>query len=228
MKTALLSTVAVAALAASIGVASAQMDKGGGASGGGVERSAPSGNTPSSGAGGMERGAPGNMDRNSGATERSPSGQSEPSPRAQNPSDGKNAQAPAKTGDKMGMDKGTDKNGQTQRSGDAKQNMPDKSNNAQAPSNSTVGAAPASQARLTTEQRTQIRERVIPSGPKATNINFALNVGTVVPRTVRVEEVPSVIVDIHPEWRGYRYFVANEQIIIVDRDTLRIIAVLDV
>ena len=81
---------------------------------------------------------------------------------------------------------------------------------------------------MTTEQRTQIREKVIATGPKVTNVNFSLNVGTVVPNTVRVVEVPPVIVDLHPEWRGYRYFVANDQVIIVDRTTLRIIAVLDV
>jgi hypothetical protein len=92
----------------------------------------------------------------------------------------------------------------------------------------TVGAAPAGQARLTTEQRTQIRQQVIASGPRVNSVNFALSVGTVVPRDVRVVEVPTVILDIHPEWRGYRYFVVNDQVVIVEPDTLRIVAVLDV
>jgi hypothetical protein len=61
--------------------------------------------------------------------------------------------------------------------------------------------------------------------PRATNVNFSVNVGTAVPTSVRVVEVPTVIVNIHPEWRGYRYFVYEDQIIIVDNGH-RIVAVL--
>ena len=62
---------------------------------------------------------------------------------------------------------------------------------------------------------------------RATNVNFTVSVGTVVPRTVRVVAVPDVIVEVHPEWRAYRYFVVDDQIIIVD-DGFRIIAVFTV
>jgi len=84
-------------------------------------------------------------------------------------------------------------------------------------------------ATLTTEQRTKIRQTVLAGGnvPRATNVNFSVSVGTVVPTSVRVVAVPTVIVDIHPEWRGYMYFVVDDQIIIVDRGH-RIIAVLAV
>ena len=55
----------------------------------------------------------------------------------------------------------------------------------------TVGAAPAGAVNLTTEQRTTIRQTVLTSNaPRATNINFSVNVGTVVPSSVRVVEVP--------------------------------------
>jgi len=84
-------------------------------------------------------------------------------------------------------------------------------------------------ATLTTEQRTKIRQTVLAGGnvPRATNVNFSVSVGTVVPTSVRVVAVPTVIVDIHPQWRGYMYFVVGDQIIIVDRNH-RIVAVLDV
>jgi hypothetical protein len=36
--------------------------------------------------------------------------------------------------------------------------------------------------------------------------------------------VPSTLVEIRPEWRGYSYFVANEEIVIVKPDR-RIVAV---
>ena len=81
---------------------------------------------------------------------------------------------------------------------------------------------------LTTEQRTKIRQTVLTgNAPRATNVNFSVSVGTAVPTSVRVVAVPSVLVEIHPEWRGYMYFVVGDQIIIVDRRH-RIVAVLDV
>jgi hypothetical protein len=98
-----------------------------------------------------------------------------------------------------------------------------------AKSGATVGAATTGGVNLTTEQRTTIRQTVLTSSaPRATNITFAINVGTVVPSTVRVVEVPDTIVRINPRWKGYRYFVYNDEIIIVEPRTLKIVAVLDV
>jgi hypothetical protein len=37
-----------------------------------------------------------------------------------------------------------------------------------------------------------------------------------------------VIVDIHPAWRGFLYFVYEDQIIVVDPRSHEIVAVLDV
>jgi Protein of unknown function (DUF1236) len=83
---------------------------------------------------------------------------------------------------------------------------------------------------FTTEQRTKIRETVFKSNnaPRLSKVDFSLREGTVVPRTVRIVEVPDVIVEIHPEWRGYKYFIVNDELIIVESDTLRIVAVIDV
>jgi hypothetical protein len=116
-------------------------------------------------------------------------------------------------------------------------------NNAQAPSSSsstkmgqqpsgnenraTTGSASSSATQLTTEQRTEVREKVLTSAPRENNVNFSVNVGTVVPRTVHVAEVPETLIRIHPDWRGHRFFVVRDEIIIVDND-FRIIAVLPV
>jgi hypothetical protein len=59
------------------------------------------------------------------------------------------------------------------------------------------------------------------------NANFAVSVGTAVPSTVHVVEVPPPLIRIHPEWRGHRYFVVGDQIIVVDRNH-RIVAIIDV
>ena len=82
---------------------------------------------------------------------------------------------------------------------------------------------------LTVEQKTKVRETVLrgSNAPRVTSVNFTVSVGTVVPTTVRVVEVPSVLIEYYPDWRGYLYFVYNDEIIIVDRNH-RIIAVLEV
>jgi hypothetical protein len=82
---------------------------------------------------------------------------------------------------------------------------------------------------LTVEQKTKVRETVLRGGsaPRVTSINFNVSVGTVVPTTVQVVELPPVLIEYYPDWRGYLYFVYNDEIIVVDRNH-RIIAVLEV
>jgi hypothetical protein len=48
-----------------------------------------------------------------------------------------------------------------------------------------------------------------------------------VPTRVRVVAVPPPLIEIHPQWRGYMYFVVGDQIIIVDRRH-RIVAIINV
>jgi hypothetical protein len=82
---------------------------------------------------------------------------------------------------------------------------------------------------LTTEQRTRVRQTVLAGGnvPRAENVNFSVAVGTAVPTSVRVVEVPTTLIEIHPDWRGHMYFVVGDEIIIVDRNH-RIVAILAV
>jgi uncharacterized protein DUF1236 len=93
-----------------------------------------------------------------------------------------------------------------------------------------TGAQPSGGAvALTTEQKAKIRTSVLTANaPRVTNVNFSLNVGTVVPRTVRVVAVPLTLVEIHPAWRGFLYFVHGDEIVIVEPGTLRIVAVIQV
>jgi hypothetical protein len=82
---------------------------------------------------------------------------------------------------------------------------------------------------LTTEQKTTIRQKVLTSSaPRVTNVDFDIRIGTAVPRTVRVAPLPTTLIEIEPEWRGYMYFVSGDQIIVVEPGTLRIVAVLEV
>jgi hypothetical protein len=92
----------------------------------------------------------------------------------------------------------------------------------------TTGQAGAA-GKLSTEQRSKIttvikQQRVQPT----TNINFSISVGTRVPRdNVRFYPLPTEIVTIYPDWRGYEFFMVGDEIIVVNPRTLEIVAVLD-
>ncbi len=114
---------------------------------------------------------------------------------------------------------------------DSKSDATKSGNSAQSTTNAkpqTTGSAPSGgSVTLTTEQKTKVRSTVLTSSaPRVTNINFSINVGTVVPRTVKIVAVPTTLVEIHPAWRGYMYFVYNDEIIIVEPGTMRIVEVL--
>jgi hypothetical protein len=82
---------------------------------------------------------------------------------------------------------------------------------------------------LNAQQRTTIRTTVLQgsNAPRVNNVDFSVSVGTVVPRDrVKVVAVPPTLVEIHPAWRGYMYFIVGERIIIVEPSSYKIVAVL--
>jgi len=84
-------------------------------------------------------------------------------------------------------------------------------------------------ANLTNEQRTKIRETVLNRNnvPRVNRVDFAMNIGTVVPDSVRIVEVPPTLVEIDSAWRGDEYFVVQDEIVIVDQNR-KIVATLPV
>jgi hypothetical protein len=58
------------------------------------------------------------------------------------------------------------------------------------------------------------------------NTHFRLSLGNIAPRNVALQRLPPDILQAHPSWRGYMYFVAGDQIAIVEPGTLRIVSVL--
>ncbi len=121
-----------------------------------------------------------------------------------------------------------DKSPAAKSAADTKAGADSKSNAAAPDSKSSTSAS----VNLSTEQKSKIRTTVIQSGnaPKVSrsSINFNISVGTVIPRTVKFVTVPTTIVEYYPAYRGYSYFIVDDEIIIVEPSTLRIIAVINV
>ena len=114
--------------------------------------------------------------------------------------------------------------GTPQTTGEAQRNVPEH------PQSTAERPMTSRNVSLSTEQKTTIREKVLTgNAPRLTgHANFDIRVGVVVPREVRVAPLPVGILDIEPSWRGYMYFVSGDEIIVVEPDTLRIVAVLEV
>jgi hypothetical protein len=85
---------------------------------------------------------------------------------------------------------------------------------------------------LTGDQRSRIRETILRqhNAPHAARADFDIRVGGRIPRDrlrfVDLEPLPTTIVDIEPEWQGYLYFLVGDEIVVVDPDSLEIVAVL--
>ena len=82
----------------------------------------------------------------------------------------------------------------------------------------TAQLAPEKQRRITeTIQRTRV-------APPVRNLNVNISVGTPVPRYVRVYRLPQEIVLIEPQYRGYDYFTTEEDIVIVEPRSHRVVS----
>jgi Protein of unknown function (DUF1236) len=91
----------------------------------------------------------------------------------------------------------------------------------------TTGQAGAG-AKLSGEQRTRITTVIKQQNIRPVeHVNFAISIGTRVPRDVGFHPLPTEIVTIYPEWRGYEFILVNDQILVIDPRTLEIVAVLD-
>ena len=71
---------------------------------------------------------------------------------------------------------------------------------------------------------TAIKQEKIPA---ATNVNFNISVGTRVPSTVTFYPVPTRIIEIYPEWRGYQVILINGRYIIVRPQTYEIVYIIE-
>jgi hypothetical protein len=81
---------------------------------------------------------------------------------------------------------------------------------------------------LTQDQRTKIKDVVVRDRnvARADSVNFNIRVGVAVPRTVHVAVLPAEVVTIVPEYRGFEYVVVGDQLLIIDPNTLEIVAIL--
>jgi len=120
-------------------------------------------------------------------------------------------------------------NAQTQQGGKTQENAQTQRSGGQNPQNAAESKRSAGKSvQLSEQQRTQIKGIIGRSHDvaRADNVNFHVSVGAAVPRSVHIAVLPPEIVTIVPEYRGFDYIIVGEQLLIIDPQTLEIVAIL--
>lgn len=77
------------------------------------------------------------------------------------------------------------------------------------------------------QQQSRIRDTIIERHVQpVTNVDFDISVGTAVPMTVTFYDLPPRVIRIVPRYRGYKFFMVRDEIVIVDPRTYEIVAVI--
>ena len=97
------------------------------------------------------------------------------------------------------------------------------------PDSKTVGnAATSATAAPPAEKRTQITSAIKQEKvEEVTNVNFNLSIGTAVPAGVRYHPLPSRIVEIYPEWRGYDFILVHGKYFVLRPHTHEIVYIIE-
>jgi uncharacterized protein DUF1236 len=98
-----------------------------------------------------------------------------------------------------------------------------------APDSKTTGnAATSATAAPPAEKRTQITSAIKQEKvEEVTNVNFNLSIGTAVPAGIRYYPIPSRIVEIYPEWRGYDFILVHGKYLVLRPRTHEIVYIIE-
>ena len=208
-------SVAVAALSAATGLATAQ-----GVNQGGVKGSEP----PTAASPKGDTAAPMNVPAAKGAGTAAPG--ASPKDGAPQHAQGK---PDAKTTGEMKADsksKASDSTTPTNTSKDMKN--PTAETKSTSDSKTTGNAAASATAVPPAEKRAQITSAIKQEKvEEVTNVNFNVSVGTTVPAGVRYHSLPSRIVEIYPEWRGYDFILVHGKYIVLRPHTHEIVYIIE-
>lgn len=90
-----------------------------------------------------------------------------------------------------------------------------------------AGQTPGKTVTLNSQQETEVRTALVNEpAENVGRVDFAITAGTIVPSHVSIRPLPERIVDIVPQYRGYDYAVVQQDVIIIEPQTRRIVTVL--
>ena len=156
-----------------------------------------------------------------------PDGARRAEPKAGQPDVGKGTKGTAEKGTEPKDRKGTAEKGMEprDRKGTAEKGAEPKDR-----AKGTAEKGTSGRVQLSEQQRGDVGRAVLQGGSvnRVTRVNFSVDVGVRVPRSVRLAVLPASVVAIVPEYRSYRYFVVDERLCIVDPATYEIVEIVTI
>ena len=80
--------------------------------------------------------------------------------------------------------------------------------------------------KVSSEHATRISE-ILSRNARRSNVNVNIRVGERVPEGVEIEPLPTEVIALAPEYRGYDYFVENDEIVFVSPESHEIVGSID-
>lgn len=80
---------------------------------------------------------------------------------------------------------------------------------------------------ISSRQRSRVHDVLVRRQVAPANIDFPVRIGARIPNYLTTYDLPDEIYDYAPGYDGYRYFVTNDEVVIVDPETMEVVAVLD-
>jgi hypothetical protein len=125
----------------------------------------------------------------------------------------------------------TQENAQTPDSTRTQQNAQTQERGGQTQQNAAeTRAANGKSVQLSETQRAQVKDIIVRNRDVARvdHPDFNVSVGVTIPRTIHVAVLPEDIVTVVPEYRGFDYVVVGDQFLIIDPQSLEVVAILPV
>ena len=83
--------------------------------------------------------------------------------------------------------------------------------------------------KLEAKQRTVVRESIGKRNMRPTKVNFSINVGAVVPRTVVLYDMPDTLIEFEPDYSRYKFIMSDDNtILVIDPETWTVIDVIEI
>lgn len=79
--------------------------------------------------------------------------------------------------------------------------------------------------RVDQQKASRVHEELISRGERS-NVNITVDIGQRIPDRVRLRPLPTSIISISPEFRGYSYVVVHDEIVIVEPRTKKVVTII--
>jgi type IV secretory pathway VirB10-like protein len=83
--------------------------------------------------------------------------------------------------------------------------------------------------KLEAKQRTVVKETIVKRNVRPVKVNFSINVGTVIPRSVTLYDLPPTLIEYEPSYSRYTFILADDDtILVIDPESWTIVDVIDI